>query len=52
MFHFDYITKKGLKGPNTICIIILYHPERILIHGGSGLRKNKCIYYYLINHKP
>ena len=39
MFHFDYIIKKDLKGHNAICIIILYHPERILILGGSGLRK-------------
>ena len=43
MFNFNYSTEKGIKWHNPNCPGIPGHPCRILIIGGSGPGKNKCI---------
>ena len=43
MSNFDYITKEDIKEHNPNWREIPDHPYRILIVGGSGSEKNKCI---------
>ena len=43
IFHFDYITKEGIKEHNPNWPEIPNDPYRILKTGGSVFGKNKCI---------
>ena len=43
MFNFDYITKEDVKEHNSSQPQTSDYPYRILIVGGTGSGKNKCI---------
>ena len=43
MINFDDYTNENIVEHNSEWPYIPDHPYRILIIGGSGLRKNKCI---------
>ena len=43
MINYDNVTKENIKDHNANWQQIPYHPNRILIIGGSGSGKKRCI---------
>ena len=51
MFNFNYVAKENIKEHNPKWPVILDHPYRILITGGSGSGKTNVL-LNIINHEP
>ena len=51
MINFDNYTNENKTKHNSKWPYIPHHPYRILVIGGSGSAKNKCI-IYLIHNQP